>query len=269
MYCVDSIKINIEIKKVDKLPLNGQRSLITFRPWDLRQREISNHISLWRRAHTWNVRHRLPFIGNLLTFHISISRYLRASFLCTLEVRFLLSTFVIVSVLVWSLFSLVLITVSIYFNRLQNTGAKLFRISNFFICCFIGIRESPSRTIRLSISFDTIIPVLTFAKCRVSRIPFLACTNVASRCISASCIFMTVATNTTLVQIYTGSVDKELKLNFFFALIHPSIFLINCERAESYGFLEYYWLCERALFATSNYYMISYCYSALSQSRSD
>ena len=66
----------------------------------------------------------------------------------------------------------------------------------------------------------TIIPVLTFAKCGVSRISFLACTDVTSRCISASCIFMTVATNATLVQIYIGSVDKELKLKFHFALTH-------------------------------------------------
>ena len=90
----------------------------------------------------------------------------------------------------------------------------------------------------------TIIPVLTFAKCRVFRIPFHAFTNVASRCISASCIFMTVTTNATLVQIYTGNVDKELKLNFFFALIYAFCFLFNCERAEAHGFLKYYWLRE-------------------------
>ena len=46
---------------------------------------------------------------------------------------------------------------------------------------------------------------------------------------------MTVATNRTLVQIYTGSVDKELKLNFFFALIYAFIFLINSERAKFYS----------------------------------
>ena len=30
-------------------------------------------------------------------------------------------------------------------------------------------------------------------------------------------------------------------------------FLINCQRAESYGFQEYYWLGERAIFAISNH----------------
>ena len=44
-----------------------------------------------------------------------------------------------------SLFSLVSIAVWIYFNRLQNTGAKLFCIWNFLSAAFFGIRELPSR----------------------------------------------------------------------------------------------------------------------------
>ena len=191
-------------------------------------KRYSNNI-IWTHECTFHI---LPFIGSLLTSNISISKYPYASFACTLLVP-------------KSFQSPIQFPIGrIYFNRLQNSGAKLFRIWNVFICwlfwhSWVAVKGP------LILTF---IPVLTFAKCGVSRIPFLACTNVASRCISASCIFMTVTTNTTLVQIYTGSVDKELKLNFFFALIHPSIFLINCEGAESYGFLEYIWLCERAFF---------------------
>ena len=47
----------------------------------------------------------------------------KTSFVCTLQVRFLLLPFPIVSIAVWiTLFLLVLITVWIYFNRLQNTA---------------------------------------------------------------------------------------------------------------------------------------------------
>ena len=191
-------------------------------------KRYSNNI-IWTHECTFHI---LPFIGSLLTSNISISKYPYASFVCTLLVP-------------KSFQSPIQFPIGrIYFNRLQNSGAKLFRIWNVFICwlfwhSWVAVKGP------LILTF---IPVLTFAKCGVSRIPFLACTNVASRCISASCIFMTVATNTTLVQIYTGSVDKELKLNFFFALIHLSIFLINCEGAESYGFLEYIWLCDGRFF---------------------
>ena len=191
-------------------------------------KRYSNNI-IWTHECTFHI---LPFIGSLLTSNISISKYPYASFVCTLLVP-------------KSFQSPIQFPIGrIYFNRLQNSGAKLFRIWNVFICwlfwhSWVAVKGP------LILTF---IPVLTFAKCGVSRIPFLACTNVASRCISASCILMTVATNTTLVQIYTGSVDKELKLNFFFALIHLSIFLINCEGAESYGFLEYIWLCDGRFF---------------------
>ena len=206
-------------------------------------KRYSNNI-IWTHECTFHI---LPFIGSLLTSNISISKYPYASFACTLLVP-------------KSFQSPIQFPIGrIYFNRLQNSGAKLFRIWNVFICwlfwhSWVAVKGP------LILTF---IPVLTFAKCGVSRIPFLACTNVASRCISASCIFMTVTTNTTLVQIYTGSVDKELKLNFFFALIHPSIFLINCEGAESYGFLEYIWLCDGRFFAISNYYMISYWFFSI------
>ena len=47
-----------------------------------------------------------------------------------------------------SLFLLVSVAVSIYSNRLQKTGAKLFCIWNFLFAAFFGIHESPSRALR-------------------------------------------------------------------------------------------------------------------------
>ena len=84
------------------------------------------------------------------------NKYPYASFVCTLQVRFILSQFPIVSVAVW-------ITVFDRFDRCLNlfesttkhwsTGAKLFRIWNFLSAAFFGIREWPSMPLWFFILF--------------------------------------------------------------------------------------------------------------------
>ena len=56
-----------------------------------------------------------------------------------------------------SLFSLVSIAIWIYFNRLRNTGAKLFCIWIFLSAAFFSIRESTSRVLWLTQSFRGIL----------------------------------------------------------------------------------------------------------------
>ena len=120
--------------------------------------------------------------------------YPYASFLCTLQVRFLLTPFPIVSVAVWITVFTRFYRCWIYFNRLQNlNGAKLFgiwiieRTSNTnkvyrgYLCCvtmsrlpfiavciiliiilylkllsaaFFGVRESPRRTLWLKVDIS-------------------------------------------------------------------------------------------------------------------
>ena len=70
-----------------------------------------------------------------------------ASFVCTLQIRFLLSPFPTVSVAVWiTVFDRCL---NLYqsITKERSTGAKLFCISKFLSAAFFGIRESPSRAL--------------------------------------------------------------------------------------------------------------------------
>ena len=93
--------------------------------------------------------------------------YPYASFLCTLQVRFLLTPFPIVSVAVWITVFTRFYRCWIYFNRLQNlNGAKLFGI---------WIIERTSNTNKVYRGYLCCVTM--------SRLPFIAVYNSFCRCL--------------------------------------------------------------------------------------